>query len=72
MKPRDELYHARKTIGECLMILRNKELESYKTISLVRDKLSLALRLQSKIIKNHPELKRIRVKQMNLFKRCRI
>lgn len=68
MKAREELILARKTIGECLKILRSRESESHKTISLVKDKLSLAIRLQAKITKVYPELKRIRVKQMNLFR----
>ena len=67
MKSREELRLARKEIGKSLLTLRNKEEESATTISLVKKNLSLALRLQGKILRLHPSLRRIRVKQMRLL-----
>lgn len=66
MKAKNELKLARKDIGACLLTLRNGT-ESQRTISLVKQNLSLALRLQAKILAAHPGLRRTRVKQMRLL-----
>lgn len=66
MKPKAELFAVRKTIGASLLSLRNKN-ESPEITRLTKENLSLALRLQAKILLTNPELKPIRVRQTNLF-----
>lgn len=71
MRPINELQIARSTIGLALYDLKlaKNEPSNYTDlyIRINKQKLSMALSTQARILREHPELRRIRVKQMRLL-----
>jgi len=68
---KQELLGIKRDIGLCLTRLRDaKEYPDNYTISeikLLRDKLSLLLRLKNRLFQIYPELRPVRVRQMRLL-----